>query len=109
VPGNEDSRATAGAAYENFCFYALQQGDEDQDPPIAIREEFMYDYDDHDQRSDTPDIDIRDGVVLGTAWSTPSYVVEALMHCPNQLSGLPVHGDDGARDDLKRFHDAKAE
>ncbi|KAL3446038.1 hypothetical protein BJX65DRAFT_309279 [Aspergillus insuetus] len=84
VPDNEKSRAAADAAYKNFCFYALQQGDEDQGPPIAVREEFMYEY----QRFDTPDI--RDGVVLGKAWWTPSYVVEALMHCPNQLSGLPI-------------------
>ncbi|KAL4860312.1 hypothetical protein BDV12DRAFT_205238 [Aspergillus spectabilis] len=95
VPGDKESRAAADAAYKNFCFYALQQGEEDQDPPVAIREEFMYDY----QRFDMPDIS--DGIVLGTAWSTPSYVVEALMHCPNQLSGLPAYDIDN--NDLKRY------
>ncbi|KAL4860889.1 hypothetical protein BDV12DRAFT_204585 [Aspergillus spectabilis] len=93
MPGDEESPAAADVAYKNLCFYALQQGDENQDPPFAIRKEFMYDY----QRSDTPDLS--DGVVLGTAWSTPSYVVEALMHCPNQLSGLP----DNDNDDLERY------
>jgi hypothetical protein len=100
---NGESRAAADVAYENFCFYAFQQGDEEQGPPIAIQEEFMYDYDyhDHDQKCDKPDIDIRDGVVLGTAWSTPRYVVEALMHCPNQLSRYGLPGNDNG--DLKRY------
>jgi hypothetical protein len=104
VPGDEgESRAAADTAYENLCFYALQQGDEEQGPPIAIQEEHMYDYDNHDhnQKCDTPDINVRDGVALGRAWSTPSYVVEEFMHCPNQLSGYGLPDNDNG--DLKRY------
>ncbi|KAL2819701.1 hypothetical protein BJX63DRAFT_428483 [Aspergillus granulosus] len=66
MPGDKESRAAADVAYKKLCFYALQQGDEDQDPLFSIRKEFMYDY---YQRSDTPDIS--DGVVLGTACGLP--------------------------------------
>ncbi|KAL2826343.1 hypothetical protein BJY01DRAFT_256037 [Aspergillus pseudoustus] len=56
-PGDEESQAAAAdAAYKN------KQGDEGQDSPSTIREEFMSDY----RRTDTPDIS-DDGIELGTA------------------------------------------
>lgn len=50
------------------------------------KEEFFGDNDDDDYDvSQSPDI--ADGIALGTPGSVPSYLVTALMHCPDQFDG----------------------
>lgn len=82
------SQEAANAAYKRLLVYVMQQGDPN-DYNTCMDPEFIYDKkeeffgDDGHGVSNCPDI--VDGIALGTPGSVPSYVVTALMHCPDQF------------------------
>ncbi|KAL3446362.1 hypothetical protein BJX65DRAFT_279451 [Aspergillus insuetus] len=91
-----ESQVAAEEEYRRLFFHVLQQGEENESYGLSVvDEEFIYDYRDFD----APDTEIRDGNVLATPWSTPTWLINALMRCPDQLSGtgglgVNVPGDD---------------
>ncbi|PGH27224.1 hypothetical protein AJ80_01181 [Polytolypa hystricis UAMH7299] len=87
------SQEAADAAYKKLFIRAMLDDDENgrndcMDP------EFIYDKPEEFGIGTTGDnpADIADGIALGTPRSVPSYLVNALMHCPDQFDG------DGDRD-----------
>ncbi|KAL3483249.1 hypothetical protein BJX62DRAFT_231121 [Aspergillus germanicus] len=80
-----ESQVAGEEEYRRLFFYVLQQGEENESGLSIVVEEFIYEYRDFD----APDTEIRDRNVL----------IDALMRCPDQLSGtgglgVNVPGDD---------------
>lgn len=91
--GEKNDKSNQGAAdeaYKRLLVYIMQQGDPD-DYNICMEPEFVYDNKDEFFNDDAHNVldspDLANGIALGTPGSVPSYVVTALMHCPDQFDG----------------------
>jgi hypothetical protein len=88
--GNAASQAAADEGYRKLYQYTLRQDEPEEYDMWLVHKDFVYEY--HTSGSDSADI--RDGYVLATPWSTPSWLVDTFMRCPNQLSGKRALGMD---------------
>lgn len=83
------SQDAADEAYKRLLVYVLEQGDPDDEYDYCMEPEFIYDKKEEFFGDDDYDVsrspNIVDGIALGTPGSVPSYVVTALMHCPDQF------------------------
>lgn len=86
--GDKASQDAADAAYKRLIFYMTKQADPDPSDGYngCIDEEFIFD-DCKELSGASESPDIMDGIAVGTPGSVPSYLVTAMMHCPDQLDG----------------------
>jgi hypothetical protein len=89
---DQASQDAADAAYKRLVVAAMWDGDE---TGYRYAIEFVFDTKEElghnssttsDENGDA-NSDIVDGIALGTPGSVPSYLITAMMHCPDQLDG----------------------
>ncbi|KAJ0423717.1 hypothetical protein BJY00DRAFT_278173 [Aspergillus carlsbadensis] len=80
--GDSHSRLNADNNYKRLCLYALKGCDEQLERPEFLHELCLF------EAPDVAPSDLLEGNVLATPCSTPSWLVSAFMHCPDQLSGV---------------------